>query len=169
MKYLLILFIGFFVLVSCTGTIVIKQMNPFEPPPINEATGLPTCTIYEDNGITGGLIYTEVLNPCAAQNILVLIAQGGYSLEAYQFEGFKTFITSTKTVISGGVSYTSLRALILKAVMDQNKKMGLILFSASGLIDMFQGDSLLHPDDAKLCVMSLNDLQRQVELLTVFD
>jgi hypothetical protein len=167
MKGLLILFLA--VLVGCAGVVSVKPMNPFEPPAINEATGLPNCTIYEDNGITGGLIYSKVLNPCAAQNILIFIAQGGYTFEAYQFEDFKIFIASTKTVISGGVSYTSLRALILKAVMDQNRKMGMLLFSASGLIDMFQGSAILHPDDAKLCVMSLNDLQAQVELLTVFN
>ncbi len=170
MKYLVaILFISVFVLFSCTGVVGIKPMNPFEPPPINEVTGLPACTIYEDNGITGGLIFSEVRNPCAAQNILIFIAQGGYTFEAYQFEEFKAFIASTRAVIDNGVSYTSLRALILRAVIDRNKKMGMLLFSASGLIDLFQGDALLHPDDVKLCVMSLDSLQKQVELLTVFD
>ena len=168
MRRLFILFIAMLFL-GCAGTVAVKQLNPFEPPPVDEVTGKPTCTIYEDNQITTGLIYSKVRNPCAAQNILIFIAQGGYSFEAYQFEEFKTWAERIKLVIGQGVSYTGLRALILKQVMEQNKKMGMLLFSASGLIDMFQGESLLDPNDVKLCIMSLDDLVNQVELLTVFD
>ncbi|MCK5139693.1 MAG: hypothetical protein KAQ85_07625 [Thermodesulfovibrionia bacterium] len=169
MKKLFILFLALVVLVvvGC-GTVGLKPMDPFSPPPL-DSTGVPTCSIYEDNDIASGLIYDNVRNPCAAQNILIFIAQGGYTFEAYQFEDFKKWADSLKVVLGNGISYTSFRALILKAVMDQNRKMGMLLFSASGLIDMFQGDALMDANDVKLSVMSIDDLIEQVRLLTVFD
>ena len=59
--FLILLFVG------CAG-VAVKPLDPFSPPPIERP-----CTIYEDNGITSGLIYDNVLNPCAAHNILILM------------------------------------------------------------------------------------------------
>ena len=168
-KFLVILSLLFFV--GCAGQqiVSVKPLNPFEPPAINPNTGKSTCTIYEDMGITGGLIYEKILNPCAAQNILVTVAQGAYALEGYKISQFKMWTDRLRMNMTGGISYTAFRALVLREVLDWNKNMGLVLFSASGLIDIFEGQALLHCDDIKLLNASLDDLVRQVEVLQILE
>jgi len=165
MKTLILSIITLFIF-ACVGgpQIAIKPINPFEPPPLERP-----CTIYEDMQITSGLIYEKIKNPCAAQNILIVVAQSAYALEAYEIEEFQIWANRIKTIIgSGNITYTGLRALVLKEVLAINRKMGLILVSASGLIDIFEGSEIIAPDDVKLLHASLDDLVKQVQLISGF-
>lgn len=155
-----------FFLVACAGgpQVAVKPINPFEPPPPERP-----CTIYQDLQITSGLIFEKVANPCAAQNILIVVAQSAYALEAYEVEQFEEWAVKIKAIIGEGqITYTGLRALVLREVLQINRKMGLILVSASGLIDIFEGPQLLQPDDIKLLLASMDDLVEQVRTIAVF-
>ena len=164
-KIILTLTISLF-LFACAGgpQIAVKPLNPFEPPPPERP-----CTIYENYQVNSGLIFEKIKNPCAAQNILIIIAQSAYALEAYEVEEFQTWVNRIKTIIaSGETTYTGLRALVLKEVMAINRKMGLVLVSASGLIDIFEGPQLIDPNDIRLLHASLDDLVKQVQLISGF-
>ena len=62
-----------------------------------------------------------------------------------------------RTITMGGMTNEQFRLFILKEVMKVNEKLGLLYITASGLVDIFQGTSFLHPDDIVLACASIDD------------
>jgi len=162
MKTLFVILCSAMLVCGCLG-VGVKPINPFEPP-----TPEKPCTIYSDLGVTSGLIYTKIKNPCAAQNLLIQVAQGGVALEAYQIDQFKTWSAEARKYIKSGITASQLKLYVIKETMALNKKFGMLLFSVSGIIDIFQGDAVFDPDSVKLIMASMDDLDKKVEDMRVF-
>ena len=152
------IFTAFILLTGC-GAVQVKGPNPFEPD--------PACTIYQDMGIdpasSTGVIPQYILNPCAAQNLIVATARSGAVLEAYQVEDVRAFVAQAKTYITVGKDVGGVKLFIGAQIGKLNKKFGLMFFVVSDLLLVLPDTALLQPDDVKLAHASLDDMLKHVE------
>jgi len=137
----------------------VKGPNPFEAD--------PTCTIYADMGIdtatTTAIIPKYILNPCAAQNIVVSVAKSGYALEAYQVEEFKLWVGEAKKYVAIGRTFGDIKLFIGAGLGKLNRKIGMMYFIVSDLMLVLPDTALVEVDDVRLIDASLDDAVKKVE------
>jgi len=137
----------------------VKGPNPFEPD--------PKCTIYQDMGIdpatSTGVIPQYILNPCAAQNMVVAVARSGVVLEAYQVDDVRSFVTEAKAYTTVGKDFGGVKLFVGMQIGKLNKKFGLMFFTLSDLLLVLPDTAVLQPDDVTLVHASLDDMLKHVE------
>jgi hypothetical protein len=149
-----------YILMGCAQMgVQVQGPNPFEPD--------PKCTIYQDMGIdpatSTGVIPQYIINPCAAQNIIVAVARSGAVLEAYQVEDVRAFVEQAKAYITVGKDFGGVKLWVGAQIGKLNKKFGLMFFTISDLFIVLPDTALLQPDDVTLTHASLDDMLKHVE------
>lgn len=148
-------------LVGCNGKTPIIAPNPFVPD--------ARCTEDAQKIVQGreSLILQKIPNPCAAHNILVVMGQSAALWEAFERAEFEKWATNLELLISSGMSYSGLQALLVKEISKFNDKLGKQLLIMSGLIFIFPEQHLILSADIDLLKWSLNDLKNKVSLMLI--
>jgi len=124
------------------------------------------CTIYEDMGIdvstTKATIPKVVKNPCAAQNIIAVVAKAGVTLNAYQADEFVKWATATKEFIRIGMPIADVKECVRAKIPELNERIGIDFVTMSDILDALPDEAKVQEDDYKILIASIDDLIKQI-------
>jgi hypothetical protein len=128
------------------------------------------CTIYEEFGAnpSNSLIAAKIPDPCRAKRLIRIVAKSGVVIWKKEYaDKFRYWTDYVKKRIEMKISYADLQDLVTAKVYQLNIEAGLTLMVVGPEILQFHEVGILKDKDAEMMIALINELQNEVERMTI--
>lgn len=107
-------------------------------------------------------------DPCLLHRALEVVSKEGLILEGYTFEQFKEWAEFVKMRVLTGLTYDTLKTIILTEFSKINKKVGSQILILGNIFLQLPQYEIIPSDDAILITSSIDDLVKEVRELSIW-